>query len=563
MQDMTVTELVDMVRERGDTSAYGELIGRYQGHAYGLAYSILGDWAEAQDMAQEAFIRAYVNLHTLDKPARFPAWLQRIVFSTCMMWLRTFRPELYRSMGEPSDIGELDTIPDTATITPLEHTEKNEMAKVVLAAIADLPQKYRIPLTMFHLNGLSYQKVADFLEIPINTVKTLIHRAKKKLKPVLEPYAQEALPIVQEVLDEHKLTADFTRQAVERIEGLDQLAFGTGRDNQFIAALDVCLRGMGDDVTYDLLMGYSAAAFRLHFFEPMWCPSSPDLLGGYDHSVPASRAIGRTFRIVDIGGDEGSQQLGRQEIVRSIDAGRPIIGVNLMGNGRYGVIAGYRSSDMALLCRTYDDKADEYSLLSGKQGFIMNGNDRLPDRLIILGESEGAPPVRENVMRSLRIAVELAHTKAYERDSEAQASGFAAYDRWIRDLKDHQLFREIRSENGAGAVEGMADVNGWIYMSLLDARAAAARYLQDVTSVFKGKAEGSVREASMTYHQIADRLVEGQGSIPRPWDRKACVEWARTPAMRHEQAGVLTQALALEKRAVEKVQQAISDESLA
>jgi len=87
MSRETDAELVGMVRERGDTAAYGKLVTRYQGHAYGLAYSIVGDWTEAQDIAQEAFIKAYVNLHTLDKPERFPAWLRRIVFSACMDWL--------------------------------------------------------------------------------------------------------------------------------------------------------------------------------------------------------------------------------------------------------------------------------------------------------------------------------------------------------------------------------------------------------------------------------------------------------------------------------------------
>ena len=67
-------ELVTWIIERGDTDAYGELVTRYQGHAYGLAYSILGDWSEAQDMAQEAFLRAYVNLPTLRDRDRFPAW---------------------------------------------------------------------------------------------------------------------------------------------------------------------------------------------------------------------------------------------------------------------------------------------------------------------------------------------------------------------------------------------------------------------------------------------------------------------------------------------------------
>jgi len=215
MAEKTDAELVTLVREVGDTVAYGQLIKRYQGHAYGLAYSILGDWAEAQDMAQEAFIRAYVNLHTLDGPDRFPAWLRRIVFSTCIDWMRRFRPELYRSLGEIDGIEDLDRIPDTESTTAFEYVLSNEMSKVVLAAINDLPQKYRIPLTMFHLNGLSYKRVADFLEIPIGTVQSLISRARKRLKPALETYAQEVFPMIKEVLDEHKLPEEFVQETVK------------------------------------------------------------------------------------------------------------------------------------------------------------------------------------------------------------------------------------------------------------------------------------------------------------------------------------------------------------
>src|SRR3954471_20156772 len=110
MGQSTDAELVQRVLHSGDADAYGQLVRRDQGHVYGLAYSILRDWAEAQDMTQETFIRAYVNLGTLKDRARCPAWLRRVAFSTCMYWLRTFRPELYRSLGEPRDVEALDSI---------------------------------------------------------------------------------------------------------------------------------------------------------------------------------------------------------------------------------------------------------------------------------------------------------------------------------------------------------------------------------------------------------------------------------------------------------------------
>jgi RNA polymerase sigma-70 factor, ECF subfamily len=96
-------------------------------------------------MAQEASIRAYVNLSTLEHPARFAAWLRRIVFGTCMDWLRAFRPELYRSMGGAGDVDQIDTLPDAHGAAPHQRIEERELSQVILRAIAELPPRYRIP----------------------------------------------------------------------------------------------------------------------------------------------------------------------------------------------------------------------------------------------------------------------------------------------------------------------------------------------------------------------------------------------------------------------------------
>jgi RNA polymerase sigma-70 factor (ECF subfamily) len=202
----------DLVRgtRSGDKEAYSELVVRYQGHVYGLAYSLVNHWADAQDIAQETFIRAYCNFDQLRDPTRFAAWLRRITFSVAMNWLKAFRPGLFEQFGSLEDLDGLG-IPDFAP-GPAEITEKRELAEAVLQAVATLPPKYRIPLTMFHLDGLSYQKVADFLDIPMGTTKSLIHRARKMLKPTLNTYVMEEVDsMIQEVFDEHKLPPEFIR----------------------------------------------------------------------------------------------------------------------------------------------------------------------------------------------------------------------------------------------------------------------------------------------------------------------------------------------------------------
>ncbi len=164
----------------GDPEAYRELVTRYQGHVYALAYSLVGNWSDAQDLAQETFIRAYGNLDKLREPERFASWLRRVTFGVTMDWLRTFRPKIFAQLDGRVDLDTLE-IPDFHP-GPAETAERRELAAAVLAALASLPPKYRVPLTMFHLDGLSYQKVAAFLDIPLGTAKSMIHRAREKLR---------------------------------------------------------------------------------------------------------------------------------------------------------------------------------------------------------------------------------------------------------------------------------------------------------------------------------------------------------------------------------------------
>jgi RNA polymerase sigma factor (sigma-70 family) len=205
---MTDAELVQDARA-GDPRAFGALVDRYQGQAYALAYSLLGDWAEAQDMAQEAFLRAYRNLDLLADPARFGPWLRRIVFGTCVDWARRFRPELFRSThdnpgGGPSGFGgEAATAGASGPgAGPLEQLLLRELSQVVLEAIAALPDRQRVPLTLFHLDGLSHEKVARFLGVPVGTVRSLVSRARAALRPLLVSFAREMDFMVEDVFEE-------------------------------------------------------------------------------------------------------------------------------------------------------------------------------------------------------------------------------------------------------------------------------------------------------------------------------------------------------------------------
>jgi len=327
------------------------------------------------------------------------------------------------------------------------------------------------------------------------------------------------------------------------IEGVGRLRFGEDRDNQFIAALTVAMQAMGEDVTYEYLMGVSGAAFRLHFWMPEWCPSSTALLGGFDHSIPVMKALGYTAHTIKRDVDDAEV---RRTVIESIERGQPVIAQNLMGNGRYGVIAGYQQEGDSFLCRTYDDVTEDYSLSVGRPWlfFIIGNKQQIPDR-------------RESIVKSLEIALELAHTRAYERDGKEQASGFAAYEKWTSDLLSDTLFAGKREED----LDYMAHTNAFCYLCLTDARGAASRYLESVVGDFRQSSAGHLLKAADLFETIHRKLKEGKTYAPTPWQTSECSLWAHDEKMRHNEAAVLRKAMDLEKDAMAEIEKALAKTS--
>ena len=334
----------------GDEDAYKCLIGRYQGHVYGLSYSLVGNWTDAQDISQETFIRAYMNLDQLRDPERFASWLRRVAFSVAMNWLKAFRPGLFQQLDGRVDLDHLE-IPDFQPGPP-EVAEKRELGEAVLAAVASLPPKYRVPLTMFHLDGLSYQKVADFLDIPLGTAKGMIHRAKEKLKAALPAaITEEMTSMVQETFDEHQLPDDFAGKA---IEGVSALGWGKKMECTFAGALASALAATEHPYTYSDLMGFSGLAFRTRWYHgrtgARWCASSA--VGELPEETAAiEAATGWRFR------QEWhwrNPNMGRfaPDVAKAIDAGRPVL--VYAPDLNVGVAYGYDAGGHRVLMRGYE-----------------------------------------------------------------------------------------------------------------------------------------------------------------------------------------------------------------
>jgi RNA polymerase sigma factor (sigma-70 family) len=162
---------------RGDPACFEALVRRHQRRARAVAQSVCGDAAESQDIAQEAFVRAWTNLDLLVDPGRFAAWLSRIAFACAIDGLRG-RPALHD--------GPLEDLPSPAPPAD-EALGDRQMAAAVGAALARLPPRYRRPLVLYHLDGLRQERIAAVLGVAPGTVRSLVTRARQALRADLAP----------------------------------------------------------------------------------------------------------------------------------------------------------------------------------------------------------------------------------------------------------------------------------------------------------------------------------------------------------------------------------------
>jgi len=164
----------------GCVEAYEDLVRRYGPQIVSLAFAMMGDRHEAEDVAQEAFVRAYRGLPRFRRKARFSSWLYRIALNLCRDRLKA-RSRRGRSAGEES-LTELDGGPREQAPRRLADRELSERMR---EAIQGLPPLYRDCFALRHLRGLPYEKVAEILGISPETARVRTYRAREMLREAL------------------------------------------------------------------------------------------------------------------------------------------------------------------------------------------------------------------------------------------------------------------------------------------------------------------------------------------------------------------------------------------
>jgi RNA polymerase sigma-70 factor (ECF subfamily) len=164
----------------GDAAAFEALVRLHAELAYNLALRALGDPAEAEDVAQEAFVRAWRAMPRFREEARFGTWLYRIVTNLCYDRLPRLKQEL-----AALDIDEAESLADERPSADTSLLDAELRARLH-AAIDELPAGYRLLITLRHVHGLRYDEIATAAGMPLGTVKTGIHRARRRLREALE-----------------------------------------------------------------------------------------------------------------------------------------------------------------------------------------------------------------------------------------------------------------------------------------------------------------------------------------------------------------------------------------
>ena len=183
-KELTDSELVEIVRNL-DQERYGEIIERYQGKLFAYLFRLIGSRDEAQDILQDVFLKAYRNLQSYDTARKFSSWIYRIAHNEAVNFIK--RKSLKRFIPWEDIAATKDKL-DMASFEDGADKEwlRKEIGEEVNTALDKIPFKYKQVLVLRYFSDKSYDEISEILGKPINTVGTLISRAKKKLSEELK-----------------------------------------------------------------------------------------------------------------------------------------------------------------------------------------------------------------------------------------------------------------------------------------------------------------------------------------------------------------------------------------
>lgn len=177
--------------QSGDVAAFDRLINKYRERVFGIVYNLTGNREDAADLTQDAFIKAFQSIHRFGGQSSFFTWLYRIAVNSSLSHLRKSRVRSFFSL-ERIDSDEPVAKEVIAALTDKSGVDRDafvrELQEKLNDAMMKLSIKHRTVVTLFEIDGLSHQEIAEIMDCSVGTVRSRLHYAKQLLQAELQPY---------------------------------------------------------------------------------------------------------------------------------------------------------------------------------------------------------------------------------------------------------------------------------------------------------------------------------------------------------------------------------------
>lgn len=168
----------------GDREAFRVLIERYEGMVFDLAHQYADSPEEAEDLAQDAFLRAYRRIEDLRKPDRFSSWLYGITLNRCRDYAKNVRRETY-AFSRTEERDEADALPGNS-VGQDDALIAEERSEQLWKALDELSSTYATPFLLKYRDGMTYKAMSKRLDVSVSALKVRVHRARKKLRKLID-----------------------------------------------------------------------------------------------------------------------------------------------------------------------------------------------------------------------------------------------------------------------------------------------------------------------------------------------------------------------------------------
>ncbi len=564
MQD--IRNIVELVLQ-GNEQAVEELVSRFQDMAVGYAWSMVGDYHEAEDLAQEAFVQALRSIARLQNPSAFPSWFKTILRYTCLRKRRSQKLQSV-SLEDSMEIAEAALTDDSAQETELRETLWHSLNR--------LGEEDRSVLVLYYFEELTQRQIASFLGLSETKVNNRLYALRKKLKKewmVLMDYKA-------------KNSGDEFRRRV--LDGIQKIGYsaadGTPMLTQFCGSFSAALAAMGMEpsLDYPFVAAASGAAFRM-LWKRGWYPDNADLCHVYEDAFAPMRlafeATGCSAEIClcrdskvswGVTGFRGcrlrNEEEAWQDITTSIDQGLPVLALGVIGPPECCIVTGYDEDGKALVGYNYfQEHAQEEGLEIEPGGsFRKRGWYNNTPAYFLLRSRKSVIPDRALYKDILKRAVELAR----KRTTPDRINGLDAYRAWADQLlRDEEEYQTVLAGDGdmnfvgkeGGNADFSADITGRFGMFcdpflMVCERSSAARFCERVAAEVPEWAMELQRAAAL-YRRVAED--------PNPlWHRLGLFEDGqerfRDPDVRSILAAQVLRRMLLEEQAVECLEKVLA-----